>query len=299
MSQSKIIVITGATAGIGRHAAQYLAERGHRVIATGRNQAALAELAQHSGGKVQTVRLDVTSQESIDSAAREIDRLTDGHGPDVLVNNAGYGLAVPLAEATDADLRAQFDTNVFGLMAVTRAFLPKMMARRSGRIINVSSVAGRITFPMFGAYHASKYAVEALSDALRMELAPFGIKISLIEPGPIATEFAERSLGHVNRYKNDGSPYAAVYARADKLKAISDKQAVGPHRVSRVIERAATSWRPALRYVVPWSSAVMLWVLRRLPARAVDFIMRKFVGLGPKMLAPAPAEVAAKTSAAA
>ncbi len=295
MSKSKqqVVVITGATAGIGRHAAEYLSERGYRVIATGRNPAILAEIAQKSGGKVDTVRLDVTSEESIAAAVREVDRLTEGHGADVLVNNAGYGMAAPLAELTDADLRKQFDTNVFGLMAVTRAFLPQMMQRRAGRIINISSIGGRITFPMFGAYHGSKYAVEGLSDCLRMELRPFGIRVSLVEPGPIATEFANRSMAEVSKYKAAESPYGPVYARADRLKELSDKQAAHPIKVSRVIERAAFGRWPSARYVVPFSSAVMLWVLSRLPTSWRDAMMRRFVGLTAKLVESAPQVAAA------
>ena len=287
-SNQQVVVITGATAGINRHAAEYLSARGYRIIATGRNPAILAEIAQKSGGKVDTVRLDVTSEESIAAAVREVDRLTEGHGADVLVNNAGYGMAAPLAELTDADLRKQFDTNVFGLMAVTRAFLPQMMQRRAGRIINISSIGGRITFPMFGAYHGSKYAVEALSDCLRMELRPFGIRVSLVEPGPIATEFGNRSMAEVNKYRSEASPYGPVYARADWLKEVTEKQAAHPIKVSRAIERAAFGRWPSARYVVPFSSAVMLWVLSRLPTSWRDAMMRRFVGLTAKLAEAAP-----------
>src|SRR5688572_13355578 len=142
---NKIVLITGATAGIGREAALHLAARGHRVIATGRREGALAALAAEArarGLAIDTVRMDVTSEPSIAEARELVDRLTDGHGVDVLINNAGYGLAAPLVQATDADLRAQFDTNVFGLMAVTRAFTPAMIERRAGRIVNVASIGG-------------------------------------------------------------------------------------------------------------------------------------------------------------
>jgi short-subunit dehydrogenase len=142
--------------------------------------------------------LDVTSATSL--AVATLERRTKGYGIDVLVNNAGYGLVGPLETIDDADLRAQFDTNVFGLMAVTRAFLPAMRDRRAGRIINVSSVGGRMTFPLMGAYHASKYALEALSDALRLELLPMGVHVSLIEPGPIRTEFNDRAMEWAGKY---------------------------------------------------------------------------------------------------
>ncbi|MBI4954123.1 MAG: SDR family oxidoreductase [Myxococcales bacterium] len=301
-TDSKTILITGATAGIGRHAALYLAARGHDVLATGRKQAALEELARASGGRIRTLRLDVTDPESIAEAVRAVDELTGGRGLDVLVNNAGYGQAGAAAEIRDADLRAQFETNVFGLMAVTRAFLPAMMARRSGRVVNVSSVGGRLTLPLFGVYNATKYAVESLSDALRIELRPFGIQVSLVEPGPIKTEFADRTMSAIARYRDPSSPYAPVYARAEELRALTDRQAVGPEVVSRAIEKAATRRRPAARYVVPFSSRFALWLAALLPTRALDWVLARFAGLGPSRLEarpalPAPASVPGRPTA--
>ena len=247
MDQKRIALITGATAGIGRHAALHLAARGFRVIATGRNQDALAELVGRGRGRPPTLRLDVTDQASIDSAVEVVNRITGGHGIDVLVNNAGYGDIAPMETTTDKDLRAVFDTNVFGLMAVTRAFLPRMRERRSGRIVNVSSLGGLFTLPLFGVYNATKHAVEALSDALRIELRPFGIEVSLIEPGPIRTKFSTTSLKSVERYQ-DGSPYAAVLERFAALTRRTDRMAPGPRATSRAIYHAASSRWPRTRY---------------------------------------------------
>ncbi|MBA2539935.1 MAG: SDR family NAD(P)-dependent oxidoreductase, partial [Deltaproteobacteria bacterium] len=164
-NRKKIILITGATAGIGRITALHLAEQGHHVIATGRKVAELDSLRAQAidkpgsaGGKLDTLQLDVTSAESIATAVRDVATLTSGHGLDVLVNNAGFGVLGPSAEITDSEMRRQYETNVFGLMAVTRAFLPRMLERKSGRIINVSSVGGRITLPYFGVYNSTKYA---------------------------------------------------------------------------------------------------------------------------------------------
>jgi short-subunit dehydrogenase len=286
-SESKTILITGATAGIGRHAALHLVDRGYDVIATGRNREALDKLRAESRGRLHVVRLDVTDAKSIAQAVVEVDGITGGRGVDVLVNNAGYGLAAPLEEVTDEDLRAQFETNVFGLMAVTRAFLPRMRARGSGRIINVGSVGGRITFPLFGAYHATKYAVEAISDALRRELSAWNIQVALIEPGPIKTEFANRTMQTVEKYRSATSPFAPVYARADELRAMTDRQSVGPESVVRAIEHAARARRPRARYVMPFSARLMLGFLNRLPTRLVDWIMTRLIGLSPKRLAAA------------
>ena len=157
---SKIVLITGATAGIGRMSALHLARLGHHVIASGRKVAELAKLKDEAAGlKLDTLVLDVTSAASIASAVEEVSRLTGGHGLDVLVNNAGFGILGPTSEIDDGEMRRQFETNVFGLMSVTRAFLPRMQQRRSGRIINISSVGGRVTLPYFGVYNATKYAV--------------------------------------------------------------------------------------------------------------------------------------------
>jgi short-subunit dehydrogenase len=288
MSQSQTILITGATTGIGRHAALHLAARGHWVIATGRKPEPLATLKAEAkpGWRLETVLLDVTDEQSIARAAAEVDRLTDGRGVDVLVNNAGYGLPGPLEELSDRDLRTQFDTNVFGLMAVTRAFLPKMRARGAGRIINVSSIGGRVTFPMMGAYHATKYAVEALSDALRRELGAFGVQVAVIEPGPIRTEFSNRTLSELPEPR-EGSPYAPIYTRARQIAEFSDKQAVGPKHTSRAITHAIEARRARVRYVVPRVLSLMLAMMGMMPVRMLDWVMAQFIGTTRKRLAAA------------
>jgi NAD(P)-dependent dehydrogenase (short-subunit alcohol dehydrogenase family) len=285
--QIKTILITGATAGIGRHAAIELASRGHHVIASGRRESALDELreqAQRQGWRLDGLKLDVTKAQSIAQLRASVLELTDGDGIDVLVNNAGYGLWAPLAEVTDADLRAQFDTNVFGLMAVTRAFLPEMVARGDARILNVSSVAGRTTFPMMGAYHASKYAVEALSDALRYELAPLGVKVVLIEPGPIHTEFVQQMHNAGNPYRRDDSVYAPMFAQADWIEDRTMATAGGPAAVTRAIVRGIQARRPRARYVAPFSSRLGLALLDLLPTSLKDAILRAVFGLSRRRL---------------
>ena len=182
-----------------------------------------------------------------------MNELTDGQGIDVLVNNAGYGLIGPLLDVSDEQMRAQFDTNVFGLMAVTRAFVPGMVAQRRGRIVNVGSIAGRVAMPFMGAYNASKFAVEALSDALRMELQPFGIDVSIIEPGPIATAFSSASMGLVGGLDAQRSLYAPILADADKLHHGADRFNSPVEVVVRAIHEAAIDDDPRARYVVPGS----------------------------------------------
>ena len=290
----KTILITGATAGIGKDAAFGLADRGYNVIATGRSQTKLAALAKEAGPRnVHVVQLDVTDAASIRAAAARALEITDGKGIDGLVNNAGYGMAGPVAEITDADMRAQFDVNVFGLMAVTRAFLPQM-AGRGGRIVNIGSVAGRITFPMFGVYNASKFAVRALSDAMRLELSPLGIKVVLVEPGPIETNFADRTVEEVGRYLTPDSAYAPIFDQIDRLRAQSDAAAVGPEKVTKVIAHAIDARWPAPRYIVPFSSRFMTFVLEALPERLRDFLFRQAFGLtARRMRAPRTAQLTA------
>lgn len=279
---SKTVLVTGATAGIGRATALHLAALGHHVIATGRKPDLLEALRaeavdQRLRGRLDVALLDVTSLPSIDRAVTEVNRLTAGHGVDWLINNAGYGLAGPLADIGDAELRAQFDTNVFGLMAVTRAFLPAMRARRGGTIVNVSSIGGKVTFPFFGAYHGTKYAVEAFSDALRYELRPFDIDVVVIEPGPIKTNFADTSMGTVTAYKD--TAYAGAIARADEIRAFMERGAAPPEKVAKVIARALRKRRPAARYAAPFYNGAIFWLAAILPQRLWDWTVRRFTFL--------------------
>src|SRR5262249_32637165 len=178
--------------------------------------------------------------------------------------------------------RAQFETNVFGLMAVTRAFLPAMRARRAGRVINVSSMGGRMTFPFMGAYNATKYAVESLSDALRAELAPFGIDVVLIEPGVIRTNFADTSMSFVDRYQ--GSAYQGALAKAQQIRDRMEKMATGPAVIARAITCAVERRRPTARYVAPFSTWFALVFKVVLPPRVWDWAMRRASYLTPEHL---------------
>src|SRR5690349_10754325 len=259
MSNSKIVLITGATAGIGRTTALHLASRGHHVIATGRKSAELAKLkAEATGGRVDTLLLDVTSLASITSAVSAVDALTGGYGLDVLVNNAGFGVLGPTAEISDSEMRRQYDTNVFGLMNVTRAFLPKMLDRRAGRIINVSSVGGRVTLPYFGVYNSTKFAVEALSDALRYELRPFGIDVALIEPGVIRTNFESTAATGLQGLTSGA--YRNALAKYDTMSKAADRLASNPIVVAKAIARAVSARRASARYVTPRSTHFVLWL---------------------------------------
>jgi NAD(P)-dependent dehydrogenase (short-subunit alcohol dehydrogenase family) len=298
LKKQQIILITGATSGIGRFTALYLARQGHRVFASGRSQRALDELAAnaqkqthadaqkqtHAGahkqtGALETLRLDVTDDDSIAAARAEVDARTAGYGVDVLVNNAGYGAAGPTELITDEDWRAQYDVNVFGLMAMIRAFVPQMRARGAGRIVNVSSLGGRLTLPFLGSYNSTKYAVESLSDALRAELHPFGVRVSIVEPGVIDTGFTDRSMTEAEKYDRADSPYRPVLDRMGEIRKMSDSTAVGPECVARAIERASTARRPRPRYVAPLRAALGIGFLRALPTTWADALLRIAFGL--------------------
>jgi NAD(P)-dependent dehydrogenase (short-subunit alcohol dehydrogenase family) len=279
------ILITGATGGIGRHLALHLARAGHRVMATGRNLAALQSVqAEAAGTPLHTVALDVNDRASIARAVEEVARLTDGYGLDALVNNAGYGEMAPLLEVREEDVRAMYETNVFGLLAVTQAFLPQMVRRGAGRIVNVSSGGGRLTLPLFGVYNSTKYAVESLSDAMRMELAPLGIRVVIVEPGATQTEFANTSARKMESYRRDDSPYVELYARADELKAQLARPAVAPIVVVRAMERALTASRPRARYIAPFSARIMVALAAWLPTPALDCLLTSMFGMTRKQL---------------
>jgi NADP-dependent 3-hydroxy acid dehydrogenase YdfG len=273
------MLITGATSGIGRDAAVRLVRAGHLVLAGGRRPEALADLARAAGDRLEPVVLDVTDPVSVEAARELVERRTGGRGLDVLVNNAGYALPGPLEALAEADLRELFDTNLFGLLAVTRAFLPAMRERGQGRVVNVGSIMGRVTMPMLGAYNASKQAVAAVTDALRMELAPFGVSVVLVEPGAIRTGFAARAMAALAPYRDPGSPYAAALAGTDAAWARVYRLAPGPAGAGRAIVRAATAAHPAPRYVVPARNRLVVAGLAALPTPAADAAKRRIMGL--------------------
>ena len=282
-NSSKTILITGATAGIGRFTALHLAKLGHHVIASGRKVDELKKLKAEAGSlDLDTVILDVTSATSIAAAVVEVEGMTKGKGPDILVNNAGFGILGPTSEITEAEMRRQYETNVFGLMNVTRAFLPKMMERRAGRIINVSSVGGRMTLPYFGVYNSTKYAVESLSDALRYELRPFNIDVALIEPGIIRTNFEATAVSGLSQFQ--GTPYGLAVRKYEEMSKFADKFASNPIVIAKAITRAVKARRPAARYVAPRSQHMIFIASAILPRRVWDWAMRKVGNLNEKTI---------------
>jgi short-subunit dehydrogenase len=292
------VLITGCSSGIGRAAALRLHDAGFTVYATARRTDALTDIA---GRGLRTVALDVTSEESMTQAVAAVE--ADAGPVGVLINNAGYGLYGPVEQLPMAEIRRQFETNFFGLVRLTQLVLPGMRRRGRGRILNVSSMGGRITLPGGAFYHASKYAVEALSDALRMEVAQFGIDVVLIEPGPVKTpwnDVAAASLatasagaaatapaaatGPDGADGPDGDPYrdykAAVGASFGRTQAgLVGRFGSTSGDVAKVITQAVTARRPRTRYLINPVAKSLLAMNRVLPARVCDSMLRRQYGL--------------------
>jgi NAD(P)-dependent dehydrogenase (short-subunit alcohol dehydrogenase family) len=275
----KVVLITGCSSGIGEASARRLNRAGHTVYASARRPETLAGLAADG---CRTLPLDVTDEDSMVAAVRRVEQ--EQGRLDVLVNNAGYGLYGPIEQLSTAELRRQFETNVFGPVRLCQLVLPGMRTRRSGRIVNVSSMGGRTTLPGGGAYHGSKYALEAISDVLRIEVRRFGIDVVLIEPGVVRTPWSEQALQHQAAgeptEEPDGDPYAAY---KDAVSQSFDRAYTGPlarlsisaDTVARVIGRACETSRPRPRYLISPMARSLVAAKRLLPDRAYDRLLRQ------------------------
>jgi NAD(P)-dependent dehydrogenase (short-subunit alcohol dehydrogenase family) len=255
--QPKTVLITGCSSGIGRATALAFNEEGWTVYATARDPADI-EALEDTGCK--TDRLDVTSQEDID---RVVDRILDEEGViSCLVNNAGFGQFGPVEDIPVEQVEKQYEVNVYGPHRLIRAVLPHMRREESGTIINISSVAGRVSFPGGGTYCGSKFALEAMSDALRPEVAQFGIDVVLIEPGPVQTNFSDRAGKEVDAAERSEA-YDDFYSMFDDTEAIGGDGpgAVSPQRVAEDIVNAASATKPVAR--VPVGTVARLSVLAR------------------------------------
>ncbi len=274
----ELVLITGTSSGIGLSVAIECAAAGHRVVATMRNLERRAELekaAKDRGVRLDIEQLDVNS-ESLPSKVRE---LVLKYGPFYgLVNNAGIAVAGVFEEQSDADVREQFETNVFGVMATTRALLPSMRAARRGRIINISSVSGRVGFPALSIYAATKHAVEGFSEALRWEVEPFGLDVCLVEPGTFKTPIFfdnQRRGAHVSK----AGPYAAVNDALERLILDGAEKAPPPDEVGRVTARLLTDASPAFRTTVGRDAQALVVLRRMIPDRLFATGIRRMIGL--------------------
>jgi short-subunit dehydrogenase len=275
------VLITGATDGLGRAAALLLAEKGYRVFAAGRSAEKRAELDRLAGTKklsLETVELDVCDDSSVSRAVQQI--LEKAGNIDVLINNAGVGLMAVAEELKLDDLRRLYETNIFGLLRMTQAVLPHMRDRKSGRILMLSSVAGILTPPTYGAYSSSKHAVEALSNALRLELYPFNVEVILIEPGYIMTNFQQTARDQAQSYIDGSatSPYAKIYDGAIAGATSSRRESkTTPEDCARVIVHAIEASHPKARYTVTPLAKWAALGRRILPDTLMDsFLRRKF-----------------------
>ncbi len=274
MAVSRAVLITGCSTGIGRATAERLASRGWRVYATARDVGKIEDLA---GRGCAVLPLDVTDEDSMRAAVEEVERREGAVG--VLVNNAGYSQSGAVEGVPMEKVRRQFETNVFGLVRMCQLVLPGMRRQGWGSIVNISSMGGRLTFPGGGYYHATKYAVEALSDALRFEVAGFGVGVVIVEPGLIRTNFAEAATGSMEGSGPSDGPYASFDAAVER--AVRDnyergpflKLGGGPETVAATIERAITVERPRARYAVTPSAHLFIALRRLLPDRAWDALV--------------------------
>jgi NAD(P)-dependent dehydrogenase (short-subunit alcohol dehydrogenase family) len=287
-SRREPILITGCSSGIGRAAAASLHDAGLRVYATARRVDALVGLASRG---ITTLALDVTDEESMTEAVAAVE--ADAGVVGTLINNAGYGLYGPVEQIPMAEVRRQFETNFFGLVRLTQLVLPGMRRRRGGgRILNVSSMGGRATLPGGAFYHASKYAVEAFSDALRMEVAQFGIDVVLIEPGPVKTPWTDIAAGSlVDAADGSGAgadggddPYAAYKAAVGvsfgrTTSGFVARLGSDAQDIAKVISRAVTARRPHTRYLINPVAKSVVTLNQLLPGRAYDAVIRRQYGL--------------------
>jgi len=279
----KTVLITGATDGLGRAAALLLAQRGYRVFAAGRSaekRAQLDALSREKNLSLETVELDVCDDGSVQRAVANV--LAKTGDIDVLFNNAGVNFTAAVEDLRMEDWRRQFETNFFGVLRVTQAVVPHMRERGHGRILMMSSVSGFVTAPTQGAYSSSKFALEAMSNALRLELYPFGVHVVLIEPGYIVTgiQQAASELSKPYMDKMNSGPYAPLYSQF--LESVTESRAKSkttPEDCARVILQAIEAANPRIRYGVTQLATVAKWCKRLLSDKAVDAIFRRRFGI--------------------
>lgn len=273
MSDHKVAVVTGSASGIGYETALILARNGFRTFATVRNlekAKSLLEVAKKEQLQLKVTKLDVTDEKSVNDAIKNIK--SDAGRIDVLVNNAGYGLGGALEDISMNELRAQFETNVFGLIRVTQAVLPTMREQKSGIIVNISSIGGKMALPYFSPYISTKFAVEGLSESIAYDLEPFGIKVVLIEPGAIKTNF-DSGMVMPAKSRDSSSPYFKNMQQVLGLMNSMLQNGSLPDKVAKVVLEAVTSQNPNLRYTAGDDAAFLVQKRKELS----DSEFKKFV----------------------
>jgi len=274
-SYSSVALITGCSTGIGRATALLLAEKGWRVFATARRLEMVSDLTNE---RITPLRLDVTDEASMTASVQEV--LTKAGRINALVNNAGYAQAGPMEELDMEEVRRQFETNTFGALRMAQLVLPTMRAHGTGCIVNISTMGGRIVIPFIGSYNASKFALEAMSDALRMETRPFGVRVILVEPGGVRTNFNAAANQNAQQHiANTNSPYNRFFVPMTRLIGRIEEMSSTPEMVAKVIFRALTTRNPRARYAATPDARVMLAVMLRLSDGMRDAIWRGMLGL--------------------
>lgn len=291
-SHSPVVLITGCSSGFGLLTAARLAVKGHTVVATMRDlkkEGNLTSEVNRRGGAVEVLQLDVTDKLSV---ARAVEHVRMSHGRiDVLVNNAGYGMGGFFEDLTDEEIRAQMETNFFGVQNVTRAVIPLMRQSSRGKIINISSVAGFSASPAFSAYNASKWALEAFSESLRYELRFFGIDVLLIEPGTYKTRIFYENAQYARNFDNPQSPYFvwSQHLRKKVLAYVNDCHK-DPEEIGIMVEKLIRAKNPPFRNIPDIESQILSWMRRVLPFRLYSAMIRMFFMEGFNKLRPAPAD---------
>jgi NAD(P)-dependent dehydrogenase (short-subunit alcohol dehydrogenase family) len=284
---AQVAIVTGASSGIGAAVARRLNAAGHIVYAVARRVELMASLAEDG---IVPVRLDVTDDAALTAL---VARVIAEHGRiDVLVNNAGYGALGAIEDVALAEARRQFDVNLFGLARLTQLVLPHMRANRSGRIINMSSMGGKVHVPLGGWYHATKFAVEGFSDALRLEVAPFGIQVIVIEPGAINTEWHSVAADNLV-VTSVGGAYTDLAAAVARILAAGGLGS-SPEVIAKAVDRAVRARRPRSRYAVGLGAKPILLARLVLPDKVFDRTARLVVRVGSRVVgAPAVRKISA------
>jgi NAD(P)-dependent dehydrogenase (short-subunit alcohol dehydrogenase family) len=270
------IFITGATRGIGRETALLFARRGWRVFGCGRDEQKIAEvneIARKENLALEVFQMDVTKREEIDRGMARLMEATGGKGVDVLVNNAGYQELCPVEDLTNEKWHAQFETNFFAYLEMIRRLAPKMREQKRGRIINLSSIAGRMSLPVHGPYAATKHAVEAMSDALRIEIKPFGVRVVLIEPGPIVSNINQTGYANLADNRPAGTVYAHWYDTGPKALDWVEKHSFPTMMAAETVFKAATATHPRQRYGVSSTWWLVVFAKKFFPGWLLDTIL--------------------------
>ena len=277
LREPNTVLITGASSGIGKATALYLAARGYRVVATSRELSRLDELTEEpptGPGAILTYQLDINEPASVEEVVPRIIEQTGGL--DALINNAAYGLWGCLEQLTVDEVKAQFETNLFAVLRMSQAVLPSMRDRGWGTIVNVGSVAGQISSPAGGAYSASKFALESLTRVMRMEAAQFGIRVVLVAPGLFRTNFHRaRVLGE--KVFDPGSPYHSYVQRIWRNAGENQRWGGDPTKVAKTIEKVLVAKHPRTRYAVGADSRMGTMAARLLPDGLLDYLVRRVV----------------------